>query len=101
MGFDPPRLVVQVKSSDQPLDVMALRELRGVIRGFGADQGLLVSWGGFRQSVPREARQSFFKIRLWGPEEILNALFTTYDRLPDELRSEIPLKRVWTLVSEE
>ena len=42
MGFEPPRLCVQVKSSDQPADVKILRELQGVMTTFGAQQGLLV-----------------------------------------------------------
>ena len=51
MGFDPPRLCVQVKSSDAPVDVKVFRELQGVMPNFGANQGLLVSWGGFKSSV--------------------------------------------------
>lgn len=101
MGFDPPRLVVQVKSGDAPLDVTTLRELQGVMSGFGAQQGLLVSWGGFRSSVPREARRLFFQIRLWDARDVVDALMDNYDRLPDDLRAELPLKRIWTLVSEE
>ena len=50
MGFDQPRLCVQVKSSDSPVDVTVLRELKGVMDDFKADQGLLISWGGFKQS---------------------------------------------------
>src|SRR5215469_9335806 len=60
MGFDHPRLCVQVKSSDGPMDVKTLRELQGVMKNFGAEQGLFVSWGGFKQSVYTEARQRFF-----------------------------------------
>ena len=60
MGFDRPRLAVQVKSSDSPVDVSVVRELQGVMPRFGADQGLVVSWGGYRESVVREARQLYF-----------------------------------------
>ena len=41
LGFDPPRLVVQVKSQDAPVDVGVLRELQGVMHQFNADQA---SW---------------------------------------------------------
>jgi restriction system protein len=64
MGFDPPRLVVQVKSGDQQQDVKVLRELRGVMKGFGAEQGVFVAWGGFRRTAFDEARRTFFEIRL-------------------------------------
>ena len=51
MGFDMPRLAVQVKSSDSPSDVSVLRELQGVMPRFGATHGLIVSLGGFKESV--------------------------------------------------
>lgn len=101
MGFDPPRLCVEVKSSDSPVDVGVLRELQGVMRNFGAEQGLLVSWGGFKQSVLKEARQLFFEIRLWDAGDLVKVLLEHYDRLTDELQAELPLKRIWTLVQEE
>ena len=101
MGFDPPRLCVQVKSSDQPIDVTVVRELQGVMKNFGAQQGLLVSWGGFRSSVLSEARRLFFDIRLWDAGDLVNAILANYERLSAELQAELPLKRVWTLVLEE
>lgn len=101
MGFDPPRLCVQVKSSDGPVDVKVLRELNGVMKDFGADQGLLVSWGGFKQSVFNDARRRFFEIRLWDADDLIQALLEDYEHLPADLQAELPLKRVWTLVLEE
>ena len=101
MGFDPPRLCVQVKSGDQPQDVKTLRELHGVLKTFGAQQGLLVAWGGFKTTVVEEARRLFFEIRLWDADNLVDALLETYDRLPAELRTELPLKRIWTLALEE
>ncbi len=100
MGFDEPRIVVQVKSQQGPADVSVLRELKGTMSDFDADQGLLVCWGGFKDSLFREARNGFFKIRLWGQEELLSALFATYEGLNEELRAELPLKRIWTVAAE-
>lgn len=100
MGFDSPRLCVQVKSSDSPVGVRVLRELQGVMRNFGAEQGLLVSWGGFKESVYRESRRLFFQIRLWDAGDLVQALLRHYDKLPDDLQAELPLKRIWTLVLE-
>lgn len=59
LGLDRPRLVVQVKSGDDPVDVTGIREL----------QGAMQSW-----------RRPH------------------YERLPDSLLVELPLKRVWVLV---
>ena len=101
MGFDPPRLAVQVKSSEDPLDVKVLRELQGVMKNFGAEQGLIVSWGGYRQSVIKEASRLFFEIRLWDADDLVKALQANYDHLSDSIQAELPLKRVWSLVSEQ
>lgn len=101
MGFDSPRLCVQVKSSQSPVDVMILRELQGILQSYQAEQGLLVSWGGFKTSVTKEAKQSFFNIRLWDSGQLLAAILRNYDKLSDELQAELPLKRCWTLVHDE
>jgi len=68
---------------------------------FQADQGLLVCWGGYKKSVLSEARQSFFKVRLWDAGDLVDALLRNYDRFDEDLRAELPLKRVWALVQEE
>jgi len=101
MGFDPPRLCVQVKSSTSPVDVGVLRELQGVMKNFGADQGLLVSWGGFKASVETAARQLFFEIRLWNADDLVSELLQHYEKLPEELRAELPLKPIYILVPED
>lgn len=101
MGFDAPRLCVQVKSSDQPLDVKVLRELQGVMRNYGAHQGLLVSWGSFKTTTLNEARTLFFEIRLWDSDDIIEALLECYSDLPPDIQAELPLKQVWMLVPED
>lgn len=101
MGFDPPRMVVQVKSSSGPVDVKVLRELQGVMKSFGADHGLIVAWGGYKRSVYKEARRLFFEIRLWDADDLVKAIQANYEKLPDSLQAELPLKRIWTLVLEE
>lgn len=101
LGFDHPRICVQVKSSSSPVDVRILRELRGVMSKVKAEQGLLVAWGGFNNKVLQEARDEFFAIRLWDSGDLLEAIFKYYDKFSDELKAELPLKRIWALVSEE
>lgn len=101
LGFDGPKLCVQVKSSNSPADVRILRELQGSMTTFKADQGLLVSWGGFNNPVMKESRQSFFSVRLWDADNLVEALLRNYERLPEDLKSELPLKRIWALVPEE
>lgn len=101
MGFDPPKLIVQVKSGENPADVGVLRELQGVMKNFGAEQALFVSWGGFRRSVFEEARRHFFEIRMWDARDLIENLLENYDRLDEDLQAELPLKKIWTLVTEE
>ena len=101
MGFDSPRLVVQVKSGAQVVDVKVLRELRGAMQSFNGEQGLLVSWGGFKDSTRKEARQDFFKTRLWDDGDVVEALLDNYEKLSPDLQKEIPLKRIWTLVQSD
>jgi len=33
--------------------------------------------------------------------DLIEAVLRNYDRLPEELQKELPLKRIWALVSEE
>ena len=66
LGFDSPRICVQVKSGHQVSGVNVLRELQGVMQTFKADHGPLVSWGGFARPAEQEARAMHFNIRLWG-----------------------------------
>lgn len=97
MGFGQPRLCVQVKSTDTPVDRPTLDQLIGAIHNFGADQGLLVSWSGFKNSVEKERPNQFFKVRLWSQKEIINEFLKNYDNLDEEIKAEIPLKRIWAL----
>lgn len=101
MGFNSPRICVQVKSSDTPVGVDVFRELKGAMDSFNADQGLLVSLGGFKNTTMRESLNSFFRVRLWDSGDLLNAIVQCYDKLPDSIQAEIPLKRVWALALEE
>lgn len=101
LGLEPPRICVQVKSSDDPADVGVLREMQGVLSTFGAELGLIVSWGGFRRSVLQESRRHFFKIRLWDAGDLVTAVLENYERLSEDIQKDLPLKRIWMLVSDE
>ena len=101
LGFNSPKICVQVKSTAKAADVKILRELQGVMQKIRADKGLLVSFGGFSTKALREARDAFFSIRLWDSGVILDEIFKHYDKFDDELKAELPLKRIWNLVNEE
>lgn len=101
LGLDSPRLCVQVKSGSETSDVNVLRALQGTMHNVKADNGLLVSWGGVTQDVDREARQSYFTVRIWRSSDLIDAALRNYERLSGEIRNDLPLKRTWTLVLED
>jgi restriction system protein len=94
-------LCVEVKSEGTPIDRPTVDKLLGAVSKFGAQEGLFVSWSGFKANVQKELAASFFRVRLWTQKELLEALFAHYDHLDDDLKAELPLKRIWTVAAQE
>lgn len=101
LGFGNPRLCVEVKSEDSPIDRPTVDKLLGAVTKFGAEEGLFVSWGGFKTNVRKELAASFFRVRLWSQKELLEALFANYDKLDEDLKAELPLKKIWTVAAQD
>ena len=101
LGFGAPKLCVEVKSEDSPIGRPDVDKLLGAVSKFGANEGLFVSWSGFKPNVFKEMAASFFKVRLWTQKELLEALFAHYDDLDEDLKAELPLKRIWTVTAQE
>ncbi|PKL33364.1 MAG: restriction endonuclease [Spirochaetae bacterium HGW-Spirochaetae-10] len=101
LGFGKPRLCVEVKSQSDPVDRTTVDKLLGAVSKFQADEGLFVSWGGFKGNVQKDLATSFFRVRLWTQKDLLEALFAHYDRLDDDLKAELPLKRIWTVTAQD
>jgi restriction system protein len=101
LGFGTPRICVQVKSQDSPVDSPTLNQLIGSMQNVHADQGLLVAWGGFKSSVDREVATQFFRVRLWDQDALIGQLLEHYERLDEDLRAELPLKRVWMMAAQD
>lgn len=97
MGFGEPRVCVQVKSGDSALDRPTLDQLIGVMQNVQASHGLLVSWGGFKSSVDKEEATQFFRVRLWDQGDLIDQVLAHYDKLDEEIRAELPLKRIWVV----
>lgn len=100
-GFDRPRICVQVKSGDTPADRPEFTQLIGAMQNVGADQGLFVSWSGFKPTVSKEVPGQFFKVRVWNQDDLIEQLLDNYDKLDPDIRAELPLKRIWTLSAAE
>lgn len=101
LGFGSPRLCVEVKSESSPIDRSTVDKLLGAVTKFGAQEGLFVSWSGFKSTVQKELASSFFRVRLWSQQELLEQLFLHYERFDEDLKAELPLKRVWTVALAE
>jgi restriction system protein len=101
LGLESPRIVVQVKSGNYTVPHTDLQSLIGTVQDTQADYALMVSWNGFTAPVRHRQNELYFRVRFWGREQILDNLFSVYDRLPEEIRADLPLRRTWMLVPDE
>lgn len=95
-GRESPRVVAQVKTGQAGLE--QYRAIFGLKESVNADQGLLVAWGGFQGRVKRESRGDHFSMLVWDADDLLDALFESYDSIRGDIRSRLPLQRTWVLV---
>ncbi len=101
LGFGKPQICVEVKSGSDTVDRPTVDKLIGAGQKFGAETCLFVSWGGFKPNVQKELARDFFRVRLWSRKDLLEKLFAHYDRLPEEIRLALPLKRVWMVTPDQ
>lgn len=95
-GRESPRVVAQVKTGQAGVD--QYRSIFGLKESMQADHGLLVAWGGFQGHARREAQAQPFAMLLWDADDLLDALFDAYDSIRDDIRSHLPLQRMWVMV---
>lgn len=96
LGMDSPKVIVQVKS-ESGVGEGVVRDLVGVVHSQNADQGLLVAWGGLTSSARDAVKQQRFLVKAWTSQDVVDAVLRTYDRLPEDIRARLPLRRVWML----
>lgn len=96
LGLDSPRLLAQVKSGGQ-VGAPIVTQLHGVMSTHGAEQGLLVAWGGLSKPARDALKNHQMRVRVWEASDVVDALLRNYERLPGDIRSRLPLKRVWML----
>lgn len=100
-GFNTPKICVQVKSGDSPASQPEFTQLIGAMQSAHADHGLFVSWSDFKPTVYKEVPVQFFKVRLWNQNDLIDQLLDNYDKLDQDIRAELPLKRIWTIATPE
>ncbi|XVS61869.1 restriction endonuclease [Actinosynnema sp. CA-299493] len=99
LGLGEPRLVVQVKSEAGRVGLPVVQQLQGAMSAHGAI-GLLVAWGDITDHARRYLSTQRFAIKVWNSKDLLDRVFRHYAALPPNLRADLPLKQVWTLVEE-
>jgi restriction system protein len=102
LGLDAPQLVVQVKSEQSPIGDPVISQLLGTTSKHGQSaQGLLVAWGGLTPPAQRSARDNYFRIRVWTSTDVIARISRHYGALPEEIRTDLPLKQIWIAVENE
>lgn len=49
--------------------------------------------------MARELAASYFKVRLWSQDDLLEAMLSNYEKLDDELKAEVPQRRIWMVAA--
>jgi restriction system protein len=96
LGLEEPRIFVEVKH--RPNTSMGSQEIRSFIGGRSSgDKCLYVSTGGYSKEARYEADRSNIPITLLGIVEIRKLFVDYYEKLDEEVKSLIPLKRIYVL----
>ena len=95
MGFEAPKICVQVKTQNSHVKKEVLDKLSQTIEKFHAEYGLFVAWNGFDKAV--KPADYFYSIRLWTSKEVVDEVLKYYDKLSPEMQQRIPLKHIWIL----
>lgn len=92
-GFEPPRIVVEVKHRK---GAMGAPDIRSFLGGrHPQDKGLYVSTGGFTREARYEAERANIPLALMDLDELVKTLLEQYDKLDLETQQLVPLKRIF------
>lgn len=96
LGLEEPRIFVEVKH--RPNTSMGSQDIRSFIGGRNAgDRCLYVSTGGYTKEARYEADRSSIPITLLGIVDLQKLFVDYYEKLDEEVKSLIPLKRIHVL----
>lgn len=92
LGVERPLLKIQCKSGSGAIGSSDVQALNGTLAD--AELGVFIAVGGYTAPA-RQAAAGMPKMRLIGPDELLDLILTHYPQLPDEAKQAIPLRLVW------
>jgi restriction system protein len=49
----------------------------------------------------KELPRQFFRVRMWDQKELISELFAHYENLDEDIRTELPLKKIWAMATDE
>lgn len=93
LGFEPPIIKVQVKSSEDRVGDPTVSALYGKVGGAN-EFGLFVTLGSFT-SQAKSFERSRSNIRLIGGDELVDLILTHYESFDPKYQALLPLKRVY------
>lgn len=92
-GFQPPRIVVEVKHRKGTMGAPEVRSFVGGLRQ--NDNGLYVSTGGFTREARYEADRTNQNLTLMDADDLGKAIVDHYDRMDSEARALLPLRKIY------
>ena len=94
LGFEPPIIKVQVKSTEGKTGEPEVSALYGKVGGGEREHGLLVTLGTFTSQAMSFAR-SKSNLRLIDGDELINLILAHYEQFDSRYKGLLPLKRVY------
>jgi restriction system protein len=92
-GFEPPRIMVEVKHRTQP---MGSQEIRSFLGGrHKDDKGLYVSTGGFTKDARYEAERASIPLMLMDIDDLVKAVFRSYESMDIDTQKILPLRKIY------
>lgn len=92
LGVKRPLLKVQCKSGSGKSGSSEVQALNGTLAE--SELGVFIAVGGYTAQAEQAAR-GMPKMRLIGPDDLIELVLAHYPQLPDEAKQAIPLRRVW------
>ena len=93
LGFERPRIKVQVKHRKDAAGGPDMREFLGALKA--GDSGLFVSTGDFRPDAKLAAENSAQPVTLLNRDGFIQLLLEHYEALDPEFKAQVPLRKVW------
>jgi len=99
LGFESPRIKVQVKHRKGGASGPDMRNFMSTL--IGDDKGLFVSTGGFTRDASDEPERRGKPVTLLDLDGFVDVMLEYYDKLENEYRALIPLRRIYIPIEPE